>query len=89
MVLLVSGFALYSCGDGKQSPEYKSAPFEAMRKSVSLEGIELSSLVSPSDTVCGMRLDKGVADTLHEGSLIYGFCSTGCKVKFQKILDQR
>ena len=35
-----------------------------------------------NDLVCGMALTAGIGDTAHYNGKVYGFCSTGCKVKF-------
>jgi putative intracellular protease/amidase/YHS domain-containing protein len=36
------------------------------------------------DPVCGMLVQKGVADTAHYSGKVYGFCSAGCKEEFKK-----
>lgn len=36
------------------------------------------------DFVCGMLIEKGVADTAHENEKVYGFCSAVCKDRFKK-----
>ncbi len=41
---------------------------------------------SKRDTICGMPVTAGVVDTLMLGEKIYGFCATGCKDEFAKIL---
>lgn len=41
---------------------------------------------SKRDTVCGMPVTAGVVDTLLLEGKIYGFCATGCKEEFAKIL---
>ncbi|MEO8765359.1 MAG: hypothetical protein ABI416_13765 [Ginsengibacter sp.] len=41
---------------------------------------------SKMDTSCGMPLTAGIADTLHLGDKIYGFCSEECKDDFAKKL---
>lgn len=79
---------LYSCGENKNSPEYKSVPFEKMKSSRTLANINLEELVSLTDTICGMSLKDGVADTLYIESSLYGFCSSGCKSKFQSMTNK-
>ncbi len=37
---------------------------------------------SKKDLACGMPLSAGVADTIHYGGKIYGFCSAECKDSF-------
>jgi len=41
---------------------------------------------SKRDTICGMPLSAGVADTMHVNGKIYGFCATECKEEFAKQL---
>ena len=55
-----------------------------MQKSETQIKIDPSELVSDKDTICGMNLRDGIADTLHYQDKIYGFCSPGCKATFQK-----
>ena len=75
----------YSCGEKSKTPEYKSVPFEKMKAGATLENVSLEDLVSETDTICGMSLKNGVADTLQIDNKLYGFCSSGCKNKFQTI----
>jgi YHS domain-containing protein len=75
---------LFSCQPKKKQPEYKTVPIAEMSSGTYLENIDLLSLVSLKDTICGMNLNSGVADTLKIGSDIYGFCNTGCKKKFKE-----
>lgn len=41
---------------------------------------------SKRDTICGMPITAGVVDTLMLEGKIYGFCATGCKEEFAKML---
>jgi len=36
------------------------------------------------DFICGMFIEKGVADTVHYNGKVYGFCSPSCKDEFKK-----
>ena len=78
---------LNSCQSKKKEPEYKSVPFEKMSSSSVLQNVDPEDLESMNDTICGMSLKDGVADTLHVGSKIYGFCNSGCKRKFSSIIN--
>ncbi|MBK7850538.1 MAG: YHS domain-containing protein [Bacteroidetes bacterium] len=74
-----------SCEQAVRKPENKAVPVERMmQKSENQIRIDPSVLVSDKDTICGMSLRNGIADTLHYQDKIYGFCSPGCKATFQK-----
>ena len=74
-----------SCEPAARKPENKAVPVERMmQKSETQIKIDPSELVSDKDTICGMNLRDGIADTLHYQDKIYGFCSPGCKATFQK-----
>lgn len=74
-----------SCEQAARKPENKAVPVEKMmQKSETQITIDPSVLVSDKDTICGMNLKDGIADTLHYEGKIYGFCSPGCKATFQK-----
>ncbi len=47
--------------------------------------IQMASLSTPVDPVCGMTLKQGeVGDTTTLDGKMYGFCGTGCKDEFVK-----
>lgn len=84
----IFGFALItfflvesSCMD--QKPEKKISPVleNNMLNAKGLK-IEMTSLASESDLVCGMSVKEVVADTVTFEGKLYGFCSTGCKDEF-------
>lgn len=79
-----------SCGRTTQRPENKPVPVERlMERTGPLVQIEISKLVSPIDTICGMSLVEGIADTLNLDGKLYGFCSTGCKQSFVKRINSK
>lgn len=79
-----------ACKQKSNEPEQKTPPVEEMSATSSgLENFDLTQLVSLTDTICGMSLEDGVADTLLVGTSIYGFCSEGCKVKFKSMLAEK
>lgn len=80
---------LSACQQKSNEPEQKNPPVEEMSASAGLENFDLTQLVSLTDTICGMSLEDGVADTLLVGTSIYGFCSEGCKVKFKSMLAEK
>ncbi|HNS13008.1 MAG TPA: hypothetical protein PKM97_10385 [Bacteroidia bacterium] len=75
-------------GDNKDKPEYKKSPVKEMSEGLYLEDFNLDLLASLQDTICGMSLKDGVADTLNHKGSIYGFCNTGCKNKFMERLNE-
>ncbi len=86
LTVTLSGITfLTSCGESSRDPEYKSVPYEKMKSGNSLANINKEDLVSLTDTICGMSLNDGVADTLRINNSLYGFCSSGCKSKFQSM----
>ena len=76
----------YACRESDKAPEYKYPPLDKMSSEQYLENIELKDLVSERDTICGMNLKEGIADTLHAGFELYGFCSRACKIKFESTI---
>ncbi len=88
-LFLVLSFLVGACKDQRKEPEYKSVPIEEMVSNSYLKNIDMTRLVSLTDSICGMSLKDGVSDTLIVDSLIYGFCSEGCKRKFTANLNLR
>ncbi len=86
--VLLFASLFYSCGEQGKTPEYKSVPFEKMKTGASLANVKVEELVSETDTICGMNLKDGIADTIRIENKIYGFCSSGCKNKFQTITQR-
>lgn len=84
-LFIFGGLVLSSaCQRNKNDPEYKAVPIDRMMSDSHLVNFDVKSLVSLRDTICGMSLKDGVADTLSFGTEIYGFCSSGCKNKLKK-----
>ena len=82
-ILSLIAVCFISCSN--QQPQQKASP--AMESSeAAQEGIkiEMASLASSEDLVCGMSLNEGIGDTASYNEKLYGFCSSGCKEDFLK-----
>lgn len=76
-------FLTLSCKDAERKPEHRDVPADKMmQQDGHFIQIALNKLISSKDTICGMSLNDGVADTLQINNQIYGFCSKGCKEAF-------
>lgn len=64
-------------------------PAEMMQKGDYLPGIDLNSLASLHDSICGMSLKDGVKDTMQLGDMLIGFCSKGCKKAYAAKLENK
>jgi len=81
-IMVTLSVIILSCG---QQPEQKTAP--AMEGQATTETgikVDLASLASTDDPVCGMSLKDGIADTTTYEDKLYGFCSASCKEDFLK-----
>ena len=85
-ILIFAGLAwgISSCNNSQQ-PEQKAAPTTQMNEPAD-EGIkiDIATLASTDDLVCGMSVKDGVGDTATYNGKLYGFCSSGCKEDFLK-----
>lgn len=80
---MLTSLAMVSCSRLAPQPENKPVPAEKMMKAAGpMIPVSLDLLVSSRDTVCGMSLKGGVADTVVLSGKIFGFCSPGCKKTF-------
>ena len=75
----VAGIILASCSNLKSEPKAAApTPKKTMQ-------IDIASLTTKVDPVCGMTLKQGeVGDTLTYQGKLYGFCGSGCKDDFVK-----
>ena len=71
-----------------QEPENKPIPMHDHAASDQKITVDLASLATEKDLVCGMPLSAGVSDTLRYDGKTYGFCSAECKEAFQKTPKQ-
>jgi YHS domain-containing protein len=71
-----------SCSSNEKKPEHLAAPTTTQNSESKLIKIDPKLLAMQTDTVCGMDLKYGVADTLTADGKIYGFCSSSCKNEF-------
>ena len=74
---------------GQQATEDTNQETASMNEaddSKKFEGIQFATL---TDTICGMPLKAGIADTLVHDGKIYGFCATECKQEFAKVLNEQ
>jgi len=83
LFVCIAGAILSACGNTKNEPK---AIAPAPKKTVQ---IEVASLASKVDPVCGMALKQGeIGDTAIYQDKVYGFCGTGCKDDFVKTPTQ-
>lgn len=79
---------LFSCNDTKTTEDKPAVTEEKKEEAHSMdmksEAKDFSGVqfASQKDTICGMPLTAGVADTAVVDGKIYGFCSTECKDSF-------
>jgi len=73
--------SMSSCTPQKKEPEQKPIPVPTEVSAVKIN-VDSSSLSSVNDTICGMPLSAGIADTATVNGKLYGFCSSGCKDSF-------
>ena len=71
---------------GQQATDQETASMKEADDSKKFEGIQFATL---TDTICGMPLKAGIADTLVHDGKIYGFCATECKQEFAKVLNEQ
>ncbi len=81
IAFLASIIILVSCNQAKKEPEQRAIPVPAEVSAIAIK-VDLASLASVNDTVCGMPLSEGIADTTTVKGKLYGFCSSGCKDSF-------
>lgn len=81
-------FTFAACNSKKETGEPKTEPEAAAPKPKKRQLIKGIALASPIDTICGMPVKNGAADTLMLDGKIYGFCATGCKDLFIKQLQE-
>lgn len=84
IIFTAAGLILSACGGDMKGETKSLAPVPKK-----IIAIQVASLASKTDLVCGMPLKQGeVADTaLYQGK-VYGFCGTGCKDDFLKAPGQ-
>ena len=73
--------SMTSCTQKKKEPEHKPIPVPTEVSAVEIK-VDISKLASVNDTVCGMPLSDGIADTVTVNGKLYGFCNSGCKESF-------
>ena len=75
--------------ENKEPEEIKKPVIDSIVQLPPAKPFEGIIFASKRDTVCGMPLSAGVADTLHVNGKIYGFCATECKEEFVKQLTAK
>lgn len=90
IILLSFSFLLVSCSNKapkeKEQPQAKEMADVVHHNSIDITAIQFAS---KKDTICGMPIKMGVADTLNIKGKIYGFCATECKEAFKKQLAKK
>lgn len=79
--IIVIAVVIASCNQSKPQPEQKPIPQPTQVSAATIK-VDINTLASPNDTICGMPLSLGIADTATVYGKIYGFCSSSCKEAF-------
>jgi YHS domain-containing protein len=70
----------------KQQFQTKEMTVDATNNSIDVSAIKFAS---KKDTICGMPIKIGVADTLNINGKVYGFCAVECKEAFKQQLAKK
>ena len=69
--------------------QHKHESHNPMEGSGDKDAFSHIEFASAYDTICGMPLKAGIADTLLVDGKIYGFCATECKDSFKAMLAEK
>ncbi len=78
-----------ACGNANEETKQEEMTSESVVEEEKTDQFAGIQFASDKDTICGMPLTAGVADTLMVDEKIYGFCATECKEEFAKILAKQ
>lgn len=80
-VALALTVSIFACSQSDKKD--KAGSTEPMRSENAAPDIDVASLTTTNEPVCGMTVgNKTVADTMRYQGKLYGFCSTECKAEF-------
>ena len=79
--LFIISIALTVCSCNNNAPTPATVSTDTTQ---AVSKYTLQMVDSTKDPACGMPLSAGIADTLHYGGKVYGFCSDECRDNFLK-----
>lgn len=89
MCVVAAGVLMLTACNNKQPEAAATETTTETNSEPTKPDYKLADLSDKTDHVCGMELSEGgIADTLHYGDKVYGFCAAECKAEFAKNPDQ-
>jgi YHS domain-containing protein len=93
-LILASVWCISACNESPRNQnameeQHKHESHNHMEGSGDKDAFSHIEFASAYDTICGMPLKAGIADTLLVDGKIYGFCATECKDSFKVMLAEK